>query len=210
MKLPMTIPGKIKLLKLTFVCVLMLTAARTHGQERKLEISLKGSYLMLSGDDAPVMSRDVQLAGVGLESVYFANRYVGIGAFFYEYPAIASYTSGLSNTYNIEFDTHGRSFGMSLQLTSNKNRIFRVYANGKFSYLQLRDESGSGDFTIYNKGHVISAGVGVMLKISRGVNFNLFEASYLMPSKELSYSDKVSLKGFTVSTGFTFKMIRAK
>jgi hypothetical protein len=201
--------GQSSLLKAVLVFTFLLPCAWACAQDRKLEISAKASYLYLYGDDAPLNDRETDLIGVGLESVFFPVRFLGVGAFFYEYP-IAGYTQGLVEKNYVEFDTYGRSFGLSLQVTSNKNRIFRIYANGKFSYLQLRDEQDPGGFAIYNKGTVIHAGLGVMIKLSRGVNFNLFDASYLMASKELSYSDSMSLAGFAVSSGFTFKMIRAK
>ena len=183
-------------------------------QERKLEISTKASFIgTLAGDDGTLKDKQTYAIGFGLESVYFVTPAIGVGAFFYEYSGngeTTGYYQGSPNNSDVTFNTTGRSFGLSLQATTNKNRKFRIYFSGKFTALQLRDESESGGFSIYNDGYVISGGLGIMLKITRFLNFNLFEASYMIPSKKLSYSDEASTSGVMVSSGLTFKFIKAK
>lgn len=55
-----------------------------------------------------------------------------------------------------------------------------------------------------------AVGVGLNIKLARWLAFNLFDASYMTLTKELSYTEDQTLTGIFVQSGLTFQLLKKK
>jgi hypothetical protein len=166
----------------TFIVIIsMLLATSLFAQDQQIELGLKGT--LLSSDLVYTESNSYIGVGYSIDAHYYFNRKLAAGLF-YTRSILSQEVSGgylsAPQSYDGSYGAYDfLQYGVSGKITTSRERFFQIYAVAKVFKMQavydFKDELG---FTLSDKGMGGAAGFGIVLRFSRSVGFNLFEANY--------------------------------
>lgn len=197
--------------KILILTTLLAVSSLVLAQDYRVDLNIRGAALMLDDPDDDAYGRDGAITILAsAEALYFLKDYVGVGAYYtrsvipgeYEF-----YNGGGYYTYDYS-QYEFASYGASLQLTTSRKKRFRVYIVGRAGLTEILEDFE--DYKVGSSAFSYSGGLGVMIKLSRRVSFNLFEANYLSMPKELALNKVNPITGLSAQTGFSVKIIRKK
>jgi hypothetical protein len=196
----------------------LLASAPLLAQDYRIDLNLRASTL------ATFDVRDEEFESLGydrywvtpdiagsVEALFFIKDFVGVGAFYTQSIMEGEYEHDMLSGYNYYEDLSKYKvamYGLAAQVTTSRKKTFRIYAVGRIGNYQMVEKFDG--FTIGNKGMAYSAGFGIMLKLSRRISFNIFEANYTWLPKEFSLENDIELSGGQVQSGLSVKLYRKK
>lgn len=167
--------------KIFTVVVSVLVATSLFAQDQQIELGLKGT--LLSSDLVYTESNSYIGVGYSIDAHYYFNRKLAAGLFYSKSmlsdEVVGGYLSS-SQSYDGNYGTYDfLQYGISGKITTSRERFLQIYAVAKVFKMEavydFKDELG---FTLSDKGMVGGVGFGIVLRFSRNVGFNLFEANY--------------------------------
>ena len=208
-----------KIILLLFIGSLPLASG---AQNYRIEVGLKASVLIIKKGSGP----DLNLASTfGLpdylpfptgEIYYFVRPKIGIGLF-YANSLNSRFGHSEGDYYQVrdgQYDeAHGSAvyqhYGVDVQFSTNREKRFRIYAI--LGILKAEQVIDFGPFKAASSGTGYSGGVGVIIKVTRSIALNLFDARYIQYQKEFGYtSAEENPWGVKIDSGIIFKMFRKK
>jgi hypothetical protein len=200
------------------IVFIFLASAPLLAQDYRIDLNLRASTLATFdiGDEAfQSLNYDRYWVtpdiGASVEALFFLKDFVGVGAFYTQSIMEGEYEHEMYSGYNYydEISKYKVSmYGLAAQVTTSRKKTFRIYAVGRIGNYQMAEKFDG--FTIGSKGMAYSGGFGIMLKLSRRVSYNIFEANYTWLPKEFSLENDVALSGGQVQSGFSVKLYRKK
>jgi hypothetical protein len=194
------------------IFLIQLCAFGIYAQQYQFELNVKATAF--GAEEYPTGNVDPDIItpafGFSGEVLYFPLNNVGIGAY-YSKSVLAGEKYFYENndyTYSGETKYDYATYGLSLQLTTNRKRGFRLYAVGRVGLVEILDDFDG--FKMGNSGLGYGGGIGTMLKFSRRISWNIFEANYMALPKEFSVDNKTTTFALAVQSGFSYKFIRKK
>lgn len=191
----------------------LLSASVVNAQDYRIDVNIRGNTMVLLEDVDDVNAREFRQLPVGAsaEVLFFPKDFVGIGLFYsrsvmsgkFEYYQNGDYSAAYPTT-----DYDYAMYGLTLQLSTNRKRGFRIYAvgrAGKFEFVE--DVHG---FSVGDSEFAYSGGFGIMVKLSRRLSFNIFEANYAFLPKEFSVANDVEISSVYVQSGLSVKLLPRK
>jgi hypothetical protein len=206
-----------------FFCFFMVAfiSVTSIAQDYHLDLNLRGNANVTLDEEytnketGHYYERYLSVPDIGgsAELLYYPKGFVGVGIYYsrtvmageYEY-----YTpSSTYGNYHQDFSEYKYAmYGVSAQVTTSRKKRFRVYAVGRAGRVQMVEDFD--DFTMGSKGFAYGAGFGVMLKLSRRISFNIFEANYIWLPKEFTLENNEPINGLQAQSGLTVKLWRVK
>jgi hypothetical protein len=191
----------------------LVAALAVHAQDYRIDLNIRGNTMVLLEDGDEVNSREFRQFPVGAsaEALFFPKDFVGIGVFYlrsvmsgkFEYYQGGDYTAAYPTT-----DYDYAMYGLSLQLGTNRKRGFRVYAVGRAGKFEFVEDAHG--FSIADSEFAYSGGLGIMVKLSRRMSFNVFEANYSFLPKEFSVGNDEEIASIYVQSGVSIKLLPRK
>lgn len=163
------------------LAVSVLLAHAVAAQDQQIELGLKGT--LLSSDLSYTESNSYIGVGYSIDAHYYFNRKLAAGLF-YSRSILSQEVSGgylsAPQSYDGNYGAYDfLQYGISGKITTSRERFLQIYAVAKVfkmeSVYDFKDELG---FSLSDKGIAGAAGFGIVLRFSRSVGFNLFEANY--------------------------------
>jgi hypothetical protein len=201
------------------IVFIFLASAPLLAQDYRIDLNLRASTLATFdlqdkefqslGYDRYWVTPDI---GASMEALFFIKDFVGVGAFYTQSIIEGEYEHEIYSAYDYYYGELSKykvsMYGLAAQITTSRKKTFRIYAVGRVGNYQMVEKFDG--FTIGSKGMAYSAGFGVMLKISRRISFNIFEANYTWLPKEFSLENDIALSGGQVQSGLSVKLFRKK
>jgi hypothetical protein len=204
-----------------FFCFIMVVfvSVPSIAQEYRLDLNLRGNAnatldeQYTNKETGHYYERSLSVPDIGgsAELLYYPKGFVGVGVYYSRtvMPGEYAYYTPLSYFSPEDFSEYKYAmYGVSAQLTTSRKKRFRVYAVGRVGRVQMVEDFG--DFTMGSKGFAYGAGFGVMLKLSRRISFNIFEANYIWLPKEFTLENNEPISVLQAQSGFTVKLWRVK
>jgi hypothetical protein len=196
----------------------LLASAPLLAQDYRIDLNLRASTLAtfdMGDEEFQSLGYDrywvtPDIAG-SVEALVFIKDFVGVGAFYTQSIMEGEYTHELYESFNYYNDNSKYKvsmYGLTAQITTSRKKTFRIYAVGRVGNYEMVEKFDG--FTIGSKGMAYSAGFGIMLKLSRRISFNIFEANYTWLPKEFSLENDIALSGGQVQSGLSVKLFRKK
>jgi hypothetical protein len=202
------------------VLLFVLTIVPAKAQEYRADLNVRASTLFAADFREDYVTRgfnrniDTPELSASIEGVFYPYRFLGIGAFF-----TRTISEGLYNYDYFNYDptsynySHTESkygvvmYGLSLHVTTSRRKKFRLYAVGRVGKCEISEDFD--EFVLGSKGLAYSAGFGLM-KLSRRVYFNIFEANYVVLSKDFVMDRVDGFYPLHGQSGVSVKLYRAK
>lgn len=190
--------------------------AAVHGQKYLIEFSARGAGIvspLLPEEEDRTHMREFQAAGYSGEAIFYPVNFAGAGVFCSRDIGALAQIDATESRYGLyPSEIYGEAsylmFGLTGKVTTNRQRRFSIYGVGRIFKIEVVDRYEG--FSIAQSGSGYSAGFGVNLKFAPWMAFNIFEASYIGLSKDLSYSKDKSSNGVFFQSGFTFQFVKKK
>ncbi len=208
---------KVQSNKVLLVIVLLAgVILHTSAQDKRLELNLRGLILTELGttDDSGFITEKYTIMGISGELHWLATSNFSVGGFysrslFGDAYIDGDYRQGITGFYPLP---ESLSYGLSMQLTTNRMRFLRGYFVARTLYQELTyDFTEDLNFTLAESGFVIGAGGGIVVKLSRSVGINLIEVSYNKYLSGFEYTTTTFKPGaFQFQSGFVFRMLNKK
>ncbi len=201
-------------MKHTFIFIaIILSAVAVQAQDYRLDLNIRANtmFLIEDGDDPNSRIFSDFPVGFSAEVLFFPKSFIGVGAFYSKSVVPGAFEYEQYNYYNYSeytTDYDYAMYGLSLQLTTSRKRAFRAYVVGRAGKFEFVEDAGP--FTIGDSKFSYSGGVGMMIKLSRKLNFNLFEANYAFLPKEFSMENDAEIGGLYIQSGLSLKLLQKK
>lgn len=198
-------------MKYIYIIIIVLLPLAAQAQSYRLDLNIRANTFALnetSDDQGDRYFGDFP-AGFSAEVLFFPEDFIGVGAFYSKSVISGAFEYDRFNWYQYDYfttDYDYSMYGISVQLTTNRKRFFRIYAVGRAGKFELVEDVGP--FSIANSKLAYSGGFGVMLRLAPTVSFNLFEANYTFLPKEFSSGQDVAIGGFLVQSGISIRLLR--
>ena len=194
------------------VILLCVSFTPLHAQDRLFELSVRASSLSSTGyyggDNGYIG------AGINTELLYFIKPKIGMGIFYTHTLTALSDSNFESGNAGLAGDFESQMYGLAVQATTDRARLFRVYGTVRLFKVELVHHYKDLNFSIGESGYGYSAGLGVTLKISNTLGFNLLEVNYVgLPGNSTytkQFDEKSNNSGIQIQSGFLFKIRKRK
>lgn len=198
-------------MKYIYIIIVAMLPLAAQAQSYRLDLNIRANAMGLieSSDEQGGRSFSDVPIGFSAEVLYFPEDFIGVGAFYSRSVVSGAFEYDQFNWYQYDYSTTDfdySMYGISVQLTTNRKRFFRVYAVGRAGKFEIVEDVGP--FALANSKFAYSGGFGVMLRLAQTVSFNLFEANYTFLPKEFSAEKDVTIGGFLVQSGISIRLLR--
>jgi hypothetical protein len=193
-----------------------LIATGASAQDYRFEVSARGTIVaapFFASEDERNRVRYFDAPGYSGEIIFYPTRALGVGVFCSRELAMADDTEMTTSVYSTDLGGIDRypsylMMGISGKLTSPRQRTFSVYLVARAFKMDVVDHYDG--FSLGKSAPGYAVGVGLNIKLARWLAFNLFDASYMTLTKELSYTEDQTLTGIFVQSGLTFQLLKKK
>lgn len=199
--------------------VLSMPQTKSMAQEYLVDLNLRGAtFTFVDMSDEGNQGQSIHRYGstfpiaVNIEGVYFFKPHFGAGAFYSRsvQPGSLEYERYIDeNDWGYEYGDFDYSmYGITAQVSSGRKRFFQVYGTARIGSAVVVEKLD--DYTISSSGLFYSAGIGVMLKITRRISFNLFDVNYTWLPESFSLFNDRKQTALAANSGFSIKLLRKK
>lgn len=194
---------------ISFVVILLLSE-NTFAQDKKVEIGFRAISLGIINK-----SNDSYSAfGYSLQANYFIKPRISAGVFLSRSP---QYVEAASDTYlqddlGLKYTDGSFRFnriGLSVQATTNRRKFLRANVTARIAYIENLHEYT--EISVGDKGLTFGLGLGLTLKISKSISFNLLEIGYDQILSGSDFTRKHYASGaIQAQSGITFGFLTRK
>lgn len=196
--------------------VLLALSVKARAQNYNLELQPKASRLSVftaSREDI----RNQYLPSFSLDVAYFIKPKLGIGIYYsrslfangrIESTGTTNFFSDSDALMNFEPISAYHHYGIDIRVSTDRTSRFSIY--GTAGLLKAEQLTNFHQFKVGRSGVGYSIGVGLVVKISRTICFNLFDARAIAYSKKFGFDREGSSYAFKVEAGPIFKFIRQR
>ncbi len=197
-----------------FACFFSITPV-TWGQNYKLELHLKAAAL-ITGEAKTInvtfggREADATFLGIpaDVELYYFLRPKLGVGVFYTSSLMDIGEFSTTATVFSRENRAYYQHYGLAFMYSTKREAWIRFNASaGILTAEQLVD------FVTYKVGKSAlgyMAGVGLVLKITRSINFNVFNVKVIYYPSDFNYFEGSIAGAVMGDSGFIFKFFRKK
>lgn len=198
------------------LCLTVASIAQATAQEYRLDVNLRATGLLVIGDDASEdkhrRSNLMPTIGASGEVLFFPKGFIGVGAFYSRSVVSGENEYAQGGTFNSNYVVSSLDYamyGVSLQLTTSRKKGFRIYAIGRAGKFEVVEDM-AGAYSLSASEFAYSGGFGIMVKLSRKVSFNIFEANYTFLPKQFSDENNIEVAGLYAQSGLSIRFMQKK
>jgi hypothetical protein len=194
------------------ILLVFLSYSGLRSQDRLFELNVRAAGL---GSFGVLGSEGYAGLGINAELLYFFKPKIGAGIFYTQTPFMLGYSDigNAEGQYGLYADFEYLMYGVTAQLTTNRARFFRVYGTVRFFKVEMVHHYTGYSFTLAESGYGYSGGIGVGLKISDTIGYNLFEINYVGLPKSFDHASKFSYSSYAgalIQSGLIIKIRKRK